>query len=290
MINIDSIGTPALVILFTIELLLSLSEKNNKSRTRDMMTNLFLGCSTIITGFFTKGLALGLYSLAYSLAIFTPVETAGLWIAAFFACDFIHYIYHWLGHKTRLLWAAHITHHSSLHYNLSIGFRINFLHLLYRYIFWTPLCFLGIMPHMILFFESLTAIWNFLIHTERIKKLGIFDRFLNTPSNHRVHHASNPEYLDKNLGGILVIFDHLFGTYQKETISPVYGITHNIHSHKPKDVLFHEYRNLARHVSRIMSYKKKLKFLFSKPSAEDVGDVNSHPETGHFISPLKNAV
>src|SRR5258705_5240433 len=120
---------------------------------------------------------------------------------------------------------------------------------------------------MILLLESLTAIWNFLIHTEKVKKLGFLDLVFNTPSNHRVHHASNPGYIDKNLGGILIIYDRIFGTYIKETIPTVYGITHNIYSHSPKDVLLHEYKNMSNEVSKIKGFKNKLLFLLSKPGS-----------------------
>lgn len=266
MLNINTIGTLVLVIVTLIELLMSFLHREG-DRLKDMLANICLGLLVILTGFFMKAFALMVYTVVYSIAIVKPASTLILWIAAFFLCDFVLYIYHLLGHKTRLLWAAHIAHHSSLHYNLSVGFRINFIHLFYRFLFWAPLCLVGITPQMILLLESLTAIWNFLIHTEKIKKLGFLDMIFNTPSNHRVHHASNPEYIDKNLGGILVIYDRIFGTYVKETIPPVYGITHNIYSHDPKDVLFHEYKNVINEISKIKGLKNKISFLFSKPGS-----------------------
>jgi len=147
---------------------------------------------------------------------------------------------------------------------------------------------------MILLLESLTAIWNFLIHTEKIKKLGFLDMIFNTPSNHRVHHASNPEYIDKNLGGILVIYDRIFGTYVKETIPPVYGITHNIYSHDPKDVLFHEYKNMIREISKIKGLKNKISFLFSKPGDPIIdlkkADTDKHAQAKIYYSPLNKAI
>jgi len=148
---------------------------------------------------------------------------------------------------------------------------------------------------MILLLESLTAIWNFLIHTEKIKKLGLLDLIFNTPSNHRVHHASNPEYIDKNLGGILIIYDRIFGTYAKETITPIYGITHNIYSHDPKDVLFHEYKNVISEISKIKGLKNKISFLFSKPGSPitDLRKDDSKKikeQTTIFYSPLNKAI
>lgn len=294
MLNIDTIGATVLALLTLVELLISLLNKEG-DRLKDMLANIFLGLLVILTGFFMKAFALLVYSIIYSAAVIKPEDSLLLWIIAFFLCDFVLYIYHFLSHKTRLLWAAHVAHHSSLHYNISVGFRINFIHLFYRFLFWAPLCFIGITPEMILFIESLTAIWNFLIHTEKIKKLGLLDLIFNTPSNHRVHHASNPEYIDKNLGGILIIYDRLFGTYAKETTSPVYGITHNIHSHNPGKVLLHEYKNVFNDASKIKGLRNKLRLLFSKPgtaipSLDKVDMVEIKIKTQTYYSPLNEAI
>lgn len=294
MLNINTIGTIVLAALTLVELLISFLHRDG-NRLKDMLANICLGSLVILTGFFMKALALTVYTIIYSAAVIKPENSALLWIIAFLLCDLVLYIYHLLGHKTRLLWAAHVAHHSSLHYNLSVGFRINFIHLFYRFIFWAPLCLMGITPEMILFLESLTAIWNFLIHTEKIKKLGFLDLVFNTPSNHRVHHASNPEYIDKNLGGILIIYDRLFGTYVKETIPPVYGITHNIHSHNPKDVLLHEYKSVFSGVSKTKGIINKISFLFSKPGTPTTAlkkhDSNKLKEQATiFYSPLNKAI
>jgi len=294
MLNINTIGTIVLALLTLFELLISFLHRE-ENRLKDMLANICLGSLVILTGFFMKALALTVYTIIYSAAIIKPESSVFLWVIAFFLCDLVLYFYHLLGHKTRLLWAAHVAHHSSLHYNLSVGFRINFMHLFYRFIFWAPLCLVGITPEMILLLESLTAIWNFLIHTEKIKKLGFLDQIFNTPSNHRVHHASNPQYIDKNLGGILIIYDRLFGTYAKETIPPVYGITHNIYSHNPKDVLLHEYKNVFIGVSEIKGLGKKISFLFSKPGTPiaDFKKNNSNKleeQTTIFYSPLNKAI
>ena len=293
MLRIDTIGPPILALLTVVELLLSLIHKD-ESKTKDILANLCLGFFVLLTGFFMKGLALFVYSSVYSISFIQPASSVFLWVIAFFLCDLVLYIYHLLGHKTRLLWAAHVAHHSSTHYNISVGFRINFIHLFYRFLFWAPLCLIGITPFMILFLESLTAIWNFIIHTEKIKKLGVLDLVLNTPSNHRVHHASNPEYIDKNLGGILIIFDRMFGTYAKETNPPVYGITHNIHSHDPRTILLHEYRDIFKELKTIKGFNNKILFLFSKPGTtiaalKKVDGIKTR-STEIYYSPLNKAI
>ena len=294
MLNINTIATPLLVALTLVELLMAFLNRET-TRLKDMLANICLGLLVILTGFFMKALALTVYSMVYSLAFIKPAGSVLLWIIAFFLCDLVLYGYHSLGHKTRLLWAAHVAHHSSLHYNVSVGFRINFIHLFYRFLFWAPLCLIGITPGMILLIESVTAIWNFLIHTEKIKKLGFLDGIFNTPSNHRVHHASNPEYIDKNLGGILIIFDRLFRTYAKETIPPVYGITHNIHTHNPREVLIHEYRNVFNQVAKIKGIKNKIRYLFSKPcdaiiAIKIIDEIKKKSQSKIYYSPLNKAI
>ena len=294
MLNIDTIGASVLALLTLLELLISLLNREG-TRLKDMLANICLGFLVILTGFFMKAFALFVYSAFYSVAFIKPANSVFLWVIAFFLCDLVLYVYHLLGHKTRLLWAAHVAHHSSLHYNISVGFRINFIHLFYRFLFWAPLCLIGITPQMILLLESLTAIWNFLIHTEKIKKLGFLDQVFNTPSNHRVHHASNPEYIDKNLGGILIIYDRLFGTYAKEDTPPVYGITHNIYTHNPGEVLLHEYKNLFREIAKIKGLKNKIVFLFSKPGSAIIyfnnDDSKKLKEQAQlYYSPLNKAI
>ncbi len=265
MFNYDTIGVFVLLAAFFTEFILILLHKPDKKLVKDIMANLSLGLCVIGIGLTEKVLAFSFYSLVYRVAIFTPHLSLWLWIAGFFSCDFFYYIYHRLGHITRIFWAAHVTHHSSKHFNLSLGLRTNFFHLFYRFLFWSPLCFLGFPPEMVLLFESITAIQNYLIHTEKVGKLGILDWIFNTPSNHRVHHASNPEYIDKNLGGTLMIFDHLFGTYAKETTVPVYGITHNIDTHNPVKILLHEYAHITKEFPKIKGLSAKLRYLFSRP-------------------------
>jgi len=265
MYKFDTIAAFLLFIVFLIEFILILLNKPEKELIKDMKTNFLIGVSIILVGLFIKGVQLSFYSLLYSFSVFKPELSWRLWIAGVLSFDFIHYFYHWLGHRTRIFWAAHVTHHSSEHFNLSTGWRTNFFHLFYRFLFWSPLSFLGFPPEMVLFIESISAIQNFVVHTERIGKLGILDWIFNTPSNHRVHHGTNPEYIDKNMGGILMIYDHLFGTYAKETSPVVYGITHNIDTHNPFKILLHEYIRLTREFPKIKGLSHKLRYLLSRP-------------------------
>jgi sterol desaturase/sphingolipid hydroxylase (fatty acid hydroxylase superfamily) len=265
MFTFDAVAAGVLFAAFFVEFGLILRHNPEQRLIQDMKANFLIGVCLVGVGLVIKGVEFGLFSLFYRVALFRPEPSWQLWVVGVLSCDFVHYFYHWVGHKTRLFWAAHVTHHSSEHFNLSTGWRTNFFHLFYRFLFWAPLCLLGIPPEMILFIESLTAIQNFLVHTEKVGKLGVLDWMFNTPSNHRVHHASNPEYLDKNLGGIFMLYDHALGTYAKETTPPIYGITHNIHSHNPSEIITHEYVRLLQEFPKIKGVMPKIRYLLSPP-------------------------
>jgi sterol desaturase/sphingolipid hydroxylase (fatty acid hydroxylase superfamily) len=266
MAKFNFIAIVLLLVAFAIEFTLLLLQRPEKKMIKDVKANLLIGLCLLIVGVFIKGVQLSLYSFAYSFAVFKPEYSWWLWIVGFLSCDLIHYTYHWLGHHTRIFWAAHVTHHSSEYLNLSTGWRTNFFHLFYRFLFWTPLCFLGLPPEMVILIEAITAIHNYLIHTEKVGKLGVIDLVFNTPSNHRVHHGVNPEYLDKNIGGLLMIYDHLFGTYAKETTPAIYGITHNINTQNPVIIITHEYARLKKELPKIKGAVQKIRYLFSAPT------------------------
>lgn len=258
-------GTVLVLIAFAIDVVLIFLERPKKDVVNDLGSNFLLGLLILFTGLFMKGVELSVFSFMYRVALFKPDTTWWLWVIGFMSCDFMHWFYHWLGHKTEIFWAAHSTHPSSEYFNMSTGWRTNFLHLFYRFLFWSPLCFLGLPPAMVLFIESITAMQNFLVHTERIGKLGVLDWWFNTPSNHRVHHGINPEYIDRNLGGIFMIYDHLFGTYAKEVAKPIYGITHPINTHNPAQIIFHEFISIGKEFPKRKGLVNKFRYLFSPP-------------------------
>lgn len=263
--TVNVVGIGIILVATLIELTVVISHTGDKNLVKDAKSNILLGVVYFLTDLLVKTAAFGVFSLCYYYSIFKPELSWWLWIVGFLACDFVHYVYHWLGHKTRIFWASHVTHHSSEYFNLSHGYRINFVQSFYRFLFWAPLCFFGIPPVMVLLNETFSTLQNFLVHTEKVRKLGILDWIFNTPSNHRVHHGTNPEYIDKNLGGMLMIFDHLFGTYAKEEKPPVYGITHKIDTYDPYKLITHEYLRVIKEFPRINGISNKLRYLFSRP-------------------------
>ena len=169
------------------------------------------------------------------------------WVVLFLAEDFLYYWLHRFDHEIRLFWAVHVTHHSSDQMNFTVGFRSSVFQPLYRFIYFIPLAWLGFRPLDILFVYSATQIWGIFVHTELISKMGFLEHILVTPSHHRVHHASNPKYLDKNMGMFLIVWDRLFGTFQPELQEQdyqqkKYGLTKNIEKKTPLNLVFHEWR------------------------------------------------
>ncbi|WP_197474541.1 sterol desaturase family protein [Tenacibaculum ovolyticum] len=184
------------------------------------------------------------------------------WIIAFFVADFTYYWMHRLEHEHRILWASHSVHHSSEDYNLTVSFRLSILEGLFEWIFLIPMILIGFSPFQAIVSLILVAQFQTWIHTERIGKLGWLDEIFNTPSVHRVHHGSNNKYLDKNYGGFLIIWDKLFGTFQREEEKVVYGLTKNIKTNNPIMINFIEYKNIWKDVKMCRTKKDKLKIIF----------------------------
>lgn len=170
------------------------------------------------------------------------------WLMLFVIEDFAYYVLHYVDHHCRLFWAVHVTHHSSEEFNLTTGFRSSVFQPVYRTAYFAPIALLGFEPLDILFMYAATQIYGSLIHTERVGKLGWLEHVLVTPSHHRVHHASNGPYLDKNMGMCLILWDKIFGTFAAESADepPRYGLTKPIVDRGPLNIVFHEWRDMLR--------------------------------------------
>lgn len=174
-------------------------------------------------------------------------------ILAVMIADFIYYWEHRTEHRIRFFWAYHNVHHSSTDYNLTVASRLSWVETCFLWIFYIPMALLGFNPLLILIAVQIDAAYQTWIHTQKIGCLGILERIINTPALHRVHHASNQNYIDKNFGGILMIWDRLFGTYQAEEKAPVYGLTKNIETNNPILINTLEYQRIARYISKSRS-------------------------------------
>lgn len=193
---------------------------------------------------------------------------AWAWGALFFLDDLTYYGFHRLNHEVRILWAGHVNHHSSEYLNLGTALRQGVGERMYKYVLWLPLAALGFDPAMILLMISLNLTYQFWTHTEAIRRgPAWFEAIFNTPSHHRVHHGSNPRYLDRNHAGVLILWDKLFGTFSAELDSEpvVYGLTKNLGTMNPSRVLLHGYSELWVDLCRAESLADKLRYLFNPP-------------------------
>ncbi len=227
----------------TFEILYDRRNKLKLYNIKDCIVNIFLGLLTVLFRILTKGIWIAIWTFLYQYSAIKLPETLTTYLILFFMNEFVYYWFHRLSHEKRLLWAIHVNHHSSEFFNFTTAARTPFFNLILHNVFWIPLLFLGFSPTMIFSVETIGFLFSFIQHTQIIKNFSIFDLILNSPSHHRVHHSSNPEYINKNYGNVLIIFDRLFGTFQKELkeIPIKYGLTKNINSYNPLVIIFHEW-------------------------------------------------
>jgi sterol desaturase/sphingolipid hydroxylase (fatty acid hydroxylase superfamily) len=258
---------PAFVILLVAEAIFAARERKDWFEAKDTFSSLSMGIGNVLLGLLTKGFVLASLYLAWSFRLFDLGFAWWVWILAFFAEDLSYYWFHRVSHESRFFWASHVVHHSSRRYNLGTALRQTWTgDLSGTFVFWLWLPLLGFHPLMIVTLKSISLLYQFWIHTEAIGKLPRpFEYVLNTPSHHRVHHGSDTIYLDRNHGGILIVWDRLFGTFQEELHHPTYGLTRNIDTYNPVRIAFHEWIDLGRDALRARSLREAWQVVFGGP-------------------------
>ncbi len=274
------ISTPIYIVFIGLEIFLSNRKKKDFYSLKDSTANVYLMLLNmgldilmrafvyfILLFFFTKSVFIESTIIDGSLnRVFTnPIL---YWFALFILEDFAYYWLHRIDHVTRLFWSVHVTHHSSSKFNLTTGFRSSVFQPLYRFAYFIPIAWLGFHPLDILFMYAVTQIYGILVHTQFVDKMGILEHILVTPSHHRVHHASNIPFLDKNMGMTLIIWDKLFGTFQAEDDCDEeieYGLTTKQELDMPVEVVTHEWKTLFTDLRNTKGIGTKLKILFSPP-------------------------
>jgi sterol desaturase/sphingolipid hydroxylase (fatty acid hydroxylase superfamily) len=232
----------------------------------EVLANLSPLIPVIITTGMVTAFVIWLFSSVAKVAIATLPVNIWTILGAIILVDFMYYWDHRLGHRVRALWAfSHSVHHSSPLFNQTTGLRISFVDGFISPWYYTPIIFLGFDPFLVASAFGVILAYQQWIHTETIGKLGWFDVLFNSPSNHRVHHATQEQYLDKNYGAILMIWDHLFGTYEAEGEAVSYGLVHQINSANPIMVHFSEGIGFVKKFMTLKSWRQRLKFIFSGP-------------------------
>ncbi|MEQ1623207.1 MAG: sterol desaturase family protein, partial [Sediminibacterium sp.] len=261
-----AISIPFFLFFMVLEYWIAKKKGRNYFGFANSISNLNIGIAERTLDLAVTGSFFFYYDYLYQHFAFFHFKPGPLhWLSLLLLTDFVWYWYHRLGHEVNILWAAHIVHHQSDDYNFTVSARITLFQALARTGFWSVLPFFGFTAPMITSMLLIHGLYPFFIHTRLIGKLGILEYFMVTPSHHRVHHASNPQYLDKNYGDVLIIWDKLFGTFQVEEEEPVYGLTKPLNSHSFVWQHFHYLLEIGLGLFRVKSFKEGWNLVFGKP-------------------------
>lgn len=263
------LATPAFLGLIALEFGVGLARGRNTYRLNDALNSIGLGVMSQVTGVFGKLLRVGVYALVFEhvALIRLPADAWWVWVFALLFYDFCYYWLHRAGHRVAVLWAAHAVHHQSEDYNLSTALRQTSSGFLLGWLFYLPMAVLGVPPLVFATVALVDLLYQFWVHTQQVGKLGWFDRWFCSPSNHRVHHAVNDKYLDRNYGGILVVWDRLFGSFVEEDDAEpcVYGTRSPLRSFNPLWANLQVYRDLVLDSWRARSWADKLRVWLKPP-------------------------
>ncbi|HEX6739485.1 MAG TPA: sterol desaturase family protein [Vicinamibacteria bacterium] len=293
------LAIPAFFLLIGLELAATRLLGRDDYRLADSVNDLSCGVLDQLLEAFLKVLALGGYIFIYEKArLFDPPARAALvWAACFLGVDFLYYWFHRLSHEVNAFWAAHVVHHQSEEFNLSVALRQGTFQNVFSWIFYLPLALLGFPPLMFVTCAAVNTLYQFWIHTRAIGKLGPLEWVLNTPSHHRVHHACNPKYIDRNYAGTLIVWDRLFGSFVEEDEEPAYGITKPLRSWNPVWANLHYWVELGQQARRITRGGDRLRLLLARPGWRpmELGGFQPAPEVSRatqrrFATPLPRAL
>ena len=273
--NLIALAVPFFLLALFVEFLIDRWKGTGYYRGNDAINSLSAGILSESTGYFTKFLQYTIWGLVLSkLALFdierswfdASVGGVLLWILAAVLWDFCYYWNHRLGHEISILWAAHAVHHQSEDYNLSTALRQTSTSFLFSWIFYVPLFLIGFPADVLITVAAVNLIYQFWVHTQQIRRLGVLDRIFVTPSNHRVHHAQNERYIDKNYGGIFVLWDRLFGTFIEESDDEpvIFGVRKPLGNWNPFWANFQVYDYLLFDATRTRRWRDKIGIWFRR--------------------------
>ncbi|QTN30115.1 sterol desaturase family protein [Rhodoferax sp. AJA081-3] len=280
-------ATPVFLLLIALELLWSRRQSSRTAgqtpyRLNDAINSISLGMLSQLTGVLSKLFSIGIYVLVFNaLALYPDMSFWTTWYGVLLALVFYDFCYYWLhraGHVVALFWAAHVVHHQSQHYNLTTALRQTSTGFLFGWVFYIPMALAGVPPEVFGAVALIDLLYQFWVHTEQVGKLGWFDRVFCSPSNHRVHHAVNDPYIDKNYGGILILWDRLFGTFREETEPCVYGTRGLLNSWDPLWANVDTYASLAKDSWRTLNWSDKIKLWFKPPGWQSAEMARTNPK------------
>jgi sterol desaturase/sphingolipid hydroxylase (fatty acid hydroxylase superfamily) len=262
-------ATPVFFLAIAIEIAIGSMRRRQSYRAADAINSINIGALSTYSGVFTRLVNTGIYIAVWDRArvVTLPADAPWVWASGLLLYDFLYYWFHRMSHEVNVLWAAHVVHHQSEEFNLSTALRQTSTGFLFSWIFYLPMALLGFPPQLFVMVALIDLLYQFWIHTEQVGSLGLFDRIFASPSNHRVHHGANSEYLDRNYGGLLIIWDRLFGTFQPElaTVPVVYGTRDPLRSWNPLWANLHTYWTLALDSVRALTWRDRLLIWLHHP-------------------------
>ena len=266
--DLIAIAVPFFLLLIVFELTYGLVIGKNTYRVNDTINSLSMGTLSSLQGF----VAIGFSALIYDFIVINyqleqlPIQSKWTWITCFLGYDFAYYWKHRLGHEIALFWGSHVSHHQSEDYNLGTALRQTSIDF-HGFLFYLPFFYFGFPAEVIFTVVSANLIYQFWVHTQHVPKLGPLEWIMVTPSNHRVHHARNDDYVDKNYGGVFIIWDRFFGTYQDELAeeTPIFGLRKPLNSWNPLWANIHVYWNLLVDIKNTPGTMNKIKYAFKNP-------------------------
>jgi alkylglycerol monooxygenase len=285
------LATPVFFLLIAIEFAWGWARKRNTYRLNDAINSISLGMLSQISAAFTRLFRIGIYTAIYGLVALIHNEAFWTtwygWLLALVFYDFCYYWLHRAGHETAIFWAAHVVHHQSQDYNLSTALRQTSSGALLGWIFYVPMALAGVPPLVFGVVALIDLLYQFWVHTEHVPKLGWFDRWFCSPSNHRVHHAVNDNYLDRNYGGILIIWDRIFGSFKEEREKCVYGTRSPLNSWDPLWSNAEVYWSLAKDSWHARNWLDKLRVWFKPPGWRPADVAARFPKPAFDIAKLE---
>ena len=268
-IVIRTLALPAVLLLMALEAVWLMRLRRQAYPWREAAASLGIAIGNRLTQAAAPLLLAPVYLLAWEYRVATvPLDTWWGLAALFLAVELAYYWMHRLSHECRWLWATHSVHHSPRHLNLTAAYRLGWTNLISgQWLFWLPLIVVGFHPVAVFTMLAVNLLYQFWLHTELVPRLGPLEWLLNTPSHHRVHHATNPAYLDRNYGGVLIVFDRLFGSVAAERADTPcrYGLVRQIDSHNPFAIAFNEWRGILRDLRHADGWRSRLGFAFGPP-------------------------
>lgn len=269
--NIILYAVPAMVLFSVIEIVVSFYQKRQYYEKKETIGSILVGIGNLIVNFALKGLLMMPIIWIYNWVPWRMEFSWWTFLPCYIIYDFASYWAHRISHEQRFWWATHVVHHSGETYNLTTSFRLSWVQNL-KIVFFLPVMLFGFHPIIFFITNQLAVLFQFWVHTEYIKKLPKWVEYIfATPSNHRVHHGSQEQYIDKNYGATFIIFDRIFGTYEPEVEKVRYGITTNIpNKSNPFFINFHEYKEMIQDVKHADTLKEKIWYMFGSPVAIDM--------------------